>query len=210
MNLFIFDRPFSHKHMPRTKEQFEEIRESRKKQIMSSALELFAKEGYGHVSISSLAKHAGISKGLMYNYFESKEQLLKEVLNNGVNEIIALFDPNHDGIITPDEVELLIRKTFQMMRENQVYWVRFLRVMIQPNVSEFLKEGDFARLMENYFGMFEAYFQERGFEDPILEIFHFSVLMEGFGMMMIYSDGMLTLPPGIFEKFEERIVKTYT
>ncbi len=196
--------------MPRTKKQFEEIRESRKEQIMSSALELFAKEGYGHVSISTLAKHAGISKGLMYNYFESKEQLLNEVLNNGINEILELFDPNHDGIISSDEVGLLIRKTFRMMRENQDYWVKFLRVMIQPNVSGFLKKGDFAKLIENYFRMFEAYFHERGFEDPMLEMFHFSVLLEGFGMMMIYSDGMLTLPPGILEKFEERIIKTYT
>ncbi len=61
---------------PRTQEQFEEMRESRRQQIMDAALELFAQEGYSHCSISQLAGHAGISKGLMYNYFESKEALL--------------------------------------------------------------------------------------------------------------------------------------
>ncbi|NOR33588.1 MAG: TetR family transcriptional regulator, partial [Bacteroidales bacterium] len=46
---------------PRTPEQFEEIRESRRQQIMDAALELFASEGYSHCSISQLAVHAGIS-----------------------------------------------------------------------------------------------------------------------------------------------------
>lgn len=196
--------------MPRTKKQIQEIRENRKEQIMSSALELFAKEGYGHVSISTLAKHAGISKGLMYNYFKSKEQLLEELLTSGLTEIMDLFAPEHDGNLTSVELEMLIRETFRMMRENHDYWLKFLRLMIQPNVSEFLKKGDFAKFMENYFRILEAYFHERGYEDPMLEIFHFSVLLEGVGMMMMYSDGMLELPPGIFEKFEERIIKTYT
>ena len=60
---------------PRSQQQFKEMRESRKQQIMDAALELFAREGYSHCSISKLAAHAGISKGLMYNYFDSKEDL---------------------------------------------------------------------------------------------------------------------------------------
>ena len=77
---------------PRTKEQFVEIRENRKEQIMQVALELFASEGYAHCSISKLAESAGISKGLMYNYFESKEQLLAAILDKGMQEFIQFFD----------------------------------------------------------------------------------------------------------------------
>jgi AcrR family transcriptional regulator len=57
---------------PRTQAQFTEMRETRRLQIMEAALELFATDGYGHCTISRLAAHAGISKGLMYNYFSSK------------------------------------------------------------------------------------------------------------------------------------------
>jgi len=62
--------------MPRTEKQFEEIREFRKAMIMDVALELFANEGYYPTSISKIASKAGISKGLMYNYFKSKEVLI--------------------------------------------------------------------------------------------------------------------------------------
>ena len=64
---------------PRTEEQFEEIRESKKNLIQEVALELFATRGYHSTSISMIAKEADISKGLLYNYFESKEELLNSM-----------------------------------------------------------------------------------------------------------------------------------
>ena len=196
--------------MPRTKEQFEKIRESRKQHIMNTAMELFAKEGYGHVSIALLAKQAGISKGLMYNYFDSKEQLLKEILDTGMEEVMQYFDPNHDGVLTTEEFILFIRKTFQLMREDKKLWMKFFRLLIQPKVSPFLQDSSMAKFMEQYYSMFETYFRNQGFEDPMLEVLNLFVLIEGFGMMMIFYDGITALPEELFIKFEERIIKTYT
>ena len=95
---------------PRTKEQFEQIRESRQQQIMDAGLELFAEQGYANCSIAQLARHTGISKGLMYNYFESKEALLSSIIEDGISEILDYFDPNHDGILSPEEMAGFIRK----------------------------------------------------------------------------------------------------
>jgi AcrR family transcriptional regulator len=41
---------------PRTEQQFEKIREARKREIMDTALELFASEGYDVTSISKIAR----------------------------------------------------------------------------------------------------------------------------------------------------------
>jgi len=89
--------------VPRTTEQFEEIRETRKQQIMEVAMKLFADKGFESASISSIAKEAKISKGLLYNYFDSKEDLLIQIVENGFNEMLNYFDPNKDGILTRDE-----------------------------------------------------------------------------------------------------------
>jgi len=53
---------------PRTPKQFEKIRHDRRKSIMDTALEVFSENGYANASISMIAKKAGISKGLMYNF----------------------------------------------------------------------------------------------------------------------------------------------
>ena len=82
---------------PRTEKQFKEIRKDKKKIILDTSLELFAEKGIHSTSISMIAKKAGISKGLLYNYFDSKEELLKEIVFSGMNEIFNLFDPDKDG-----------------------------------------------------------------------------------------------------------------
>ena len=65
---------------PRTPQQLDKIRKERRKAIMDTSLEVFSEYGYESASISMIAKKVGISKGLMYNYFESKEELLIDAL----------------------------------------------------------------------------------------------------------------------------------
>lgn len=64
--------------MPRTKEAFENMRENTKKKIETTSIILFAKKGLS-VTIDEIAKAAGISKGLLYNHFQSKEELIAEL-----------------------------------------------------------------------------------------------------------------------------------
>ena len=195
---------------PRTPEQFEEIRESRQLQIMEVALKLFAVEGYGHVSISRLATEAGISKGLMYNYFESKESLLVAIIEHGFNEFLEMFDPDHDGILSSDELAGFIRKIFAAIREHQEYWVLFFSVILQPGVRELLKDNP----VFSYYGQFTSllldYFKKQGFEDPLLELVTFSALIEGFGALLIYAYPSFEFPEEMMRKFENRIIEMYT
>jgi len=82
------------KVMPRTPDQYREMREEKKGLIMKSALELFANHGFHGTSITDIAAHARISKGLLYNYFQSKDELILEILLKGFNELLKVFDPN--------------------------------------------------------------------------------------------------------------------
>src|SRR5660397_145107 len=84
---------------PRSAKQFKEIRKEKKDLIMEVALELFAENGFHATSISQIAKKAGISKGLPYNYFESKKELLDELITHGFNSIFENFDLNQDGVL---------------------------------------------------------------------------------------------------------------
>ena len=108
--------------MPRTPEQFEKIRKTKRRQIMDAALELFANEGYHSTSISNIAIKAGVSKGLMYNYFESKEELIKAIIDDGLDIIQNLFDPDKDGSLTEQEFDYFVDQTFNILKKNLNYW----------------------------------------------------------------------------------------
>lgn len=56
-----------------------------RKEILSSALELFSKKNYHAVSMTEIANGADISKGTLYWYFDSKEELFREIAFNGMN-----------------------------------------------------------------------------------------------------------------------------
>ena len=47
-----------------------------RQKIINAALFLFAKYGYEKTTIRMIAQKAGVSLGLMYNYFDGKDELL--------------------------------------------------------------------------------------------------------------------------------------
>ncbi len=85
-------------------------KESIREKIISSAFELFAVEGYS-VGIQSIITKAGISRGALYYYFKSKEELFEVVIRQ------YLFD-HFDGfsqIVSSDEdFKIKIEKIIEM------------------------------------------------------------------------------------------------
>ncbi|MBR5091429.1 MAG: TetR/AcrR family transcriptional regulator [Ruminiclostridium sp.] len=61
-----------------------EQKELRQKQIMFKALELFVTKGFSETKISDIAEALGISVGLLFHYYESKEKLCLELVRMGV------------------------------------------------------------------------------------------------------------------------------
>ncbi len=66
--------------MPKSKEQFEQIRKEREKTILKSALNLFVMKGYDAVNLDEVTKDANCSHGLLYHYFKDKEALYQGVI----------------------------------------------------------------------------------------------------------------------------------
>lgn len=169
---------------PRTPEQFEEIRETTTNKIMGVALELFADEGYYPTSISKIAKKAGISKGLMYNYFESKEELLKAIILHGIESLMEFFDPNDDGILTNDELIHFIKKMVNTLKEHVVYYRLYFSLMVQAPVLK-LFEDEMWAMFEPFFKTLFEYFEREGYEDPQAEVYFFQSMLDGVGMTYV-------------------------
>lgn len=66
--------------MPKSKERCQEIREEMRNTILQKSMLYFAKNGFAGTKISDLSRSIGIGQGTIYVYFESKEELYKEIL----------------------------------------------------------------------------------------------------------------------------------
>src|ERR1700720_587575 len=54
--------------------------EDRREQIIDAAMRIFAQKGFARATNKDIAREAGITPGLIYHYFESKEALLKAII----------------------------------------------------------------------------------------------------------------------------------
>lgn len=74
---------------------------SRHEAVRQQALQLFAKRGFSRVSIRDLATHLGISSGSIYQYIDSKEALLFELIEELYEYLLQAARHNQRSVATP-------------------------------------------------------------------------------------------------------------
>lgn len=174
---------------PKSKEQFAAERQRSMDAIKQAALELFAEKGYQNTSISDIAKGAGISKGLMYNYFESKEELLRAILEEAMREGDALMamlaDPGGDPY---EQLRAITYGSIQMVKSNLTYWKFLTSLAFQSTVLKSL-EPLLKRQREEATAIAVKLFERMGRAEPLHEAYLFAASLDGlFLYFMVLED----------------------
>lgn len=165
--------------MPRTKGQFEAIRRESRQKILDAALEVFAKQGYHSATVDAITKTAGISKGLMYNYFKSKEDVLQELMLGMMEALMCEYMPlKPEEKFTEDDIINFINVGIDLVLEKPHYWKLYFSVALQPEVMSIV----FDKMMEMgqpYMIAMNEYFRDKGVENPEVMMRYFSAVMDG-------------------------------
>lgn len=189
---------------PKTKEQFESIRQKSIATIKEAALELFAHNGYHSTSISQIAREAGISKGLMYNYFDGKEDLLNSIIMDAVQmgeEVMAKYLTDSDDPYK--QLRGITEVSFHMVETNLHYWKLLTSLAFQTDVlkgmESMLKQKQKAAMEQ-----FTAIFAAMGVPEPEKEAYVYGALMDG--VMIHYMQMELDYP---LEEMRSYIINRY-
>jgi len=122
--------------MPRTKEAFEAMRETTKGKIEAAALSLFARKGLS-VTIDEIAKSAGLSKGLLYSHYPSKEALINELLRQATvisgTSIKEIADEDGNAAT---KIKNITAMMCEMLSSSQV-GIDYFMFTIQVGMSDF-------------------------------------------------------------------------
>ncbi len=73
---------------PRQDRRWTRRKEARPAELLAAALDLFVDRGYAATRLDDVAARAGVSKGTLYLYFSSKEELFKAVIRSGIIPLI--------------------------------------------------------------------------------------------------------------------------
>lgn len=71
--------------------------EERRRQLLDSGADLFARHSFEEISMRQIAQAAGVSKALLYHYFPSKIELFKAAVAEKAAELQELIEPSGEG-----------------------------------------------------------------------------------------------------------------
>jgi len=84
--------------------RFQRRKEDRPQEIAEAAFSVFAEKGYAAARVEEVARRAGVSKGLMYLYFRTKEDLFKAVIKSVViRRVDTLLDALKTSTLSSEE-----------------------------------------------------------------------------------------------------------
>jgi AcrR family transcriptional regulator len=79
--------------------------EDRPDEILTAALQVFGEQGYTRARLEDVAERAGVSKGTLYCYFDSKEALFRATVRRHIVRRLADFQAKHDtGDASPTDL----------------------------------------------------------------------------------------------------------
>ncbi|WHY16284.1 TetR/AcrR family transcriptional regulator [Peribacillus frigoritolerans] len=178
--------------MPRTSEENDRIRQASKEKIRAAAMELFIKQGYYATSISDIAKQAGISKGLLYNYYKGKEELLSEMVEARIKEVEEVMEEAFTLNTPREQLEHIINGAIDNIHQKPEVHRFYLHLQTQPESDEELIKYSHLIIEENarQFEFQCKIFESMGETEPRKRSLYFSSVLQGIMLMIsTYQQG---------------------
>ncbi|WP_195576419.1 TetR/AcrR family transcriptional regulator [Paenibacillus sp. 1001270B_150601_E10] len=178
--------------MPRTKEENERIRQAAKEKIHAAAMTLFIQKGYHATSIDDVAKQANISKGLLYNYYKGKEELLAVMVQLRIEEVRAVMETAASLANPMDQLCYIVNGAIDHVHRNPAVYRFYLNLQTQPENDHVLAAYS-EQLNQESSRQFEVQcqmFERLGAKEPKLRSLSFSAALHGtMQMMTMYTKG---------------------
>ena len=118
--------------------RWERRKDARPGELAAAALELFVERGFAATRLDDVAKRAGVSKGTLYLYFDSKDDLFKAVVREGIVSRIVEFEDRmraYEGS-SADLMTLLVKTWWQKIGSTKLAGITKLMMSEAANFQE--------------------------------------------------------------------------
>jgi len=152
--------------------------------------------------MAQIAKKSGVSKGLIYNYFDSKEELLKGMIEN----LTSIGENMLEEMMSEDPkktLENIFRMTFKWLRKNDKMNRLIFSLTLQVDRFEFVHNLANAKMQE-YLGLLESLLEQINFPNHHTEARILATLFDGISIhyLVLKEDYPL-------DEIEKMLIKKY-
>jgi AcrR family transcriptional regulator len=129
--------------VPRSPEDNQQIRDARRESILRAAEQVFAEKGFSFTKISDIASAAGLSHGLVYHYFDSKEALFSALIDGKMSRFET--DLEQEGDSAYERLTRSLEASFGRIRDRPESMQLMTQAMLIGGLPDTLREVAFER-----------------------------------------------------------------
>jgi AcrR family transcriptional regulator len=130
-----------------------------RQEILDTALELFAEQGYDKTSLREIAEEVGVTKAALYYHFPSKEEILVALFEPvAAMQDVLLEDLRTDALLDPDSWMPALERVLGAILDNRRLWALLERNA--PTLMALNHEGSFAEAHQELHRRTEALFAD--------------------------------------------------
>ena len=157
--------------------------ETRKKEFLETAIELFIKKGYDVTSINDILKRINITKGSFYYHFQSKEDLVNQVVELFLADIYSITKTiTSSSLGALEKLEAVYLEVANYRRENKKIY-RDLYELLKKDGNHYIHSLYMQRVNVVYSGIIGDILRQ-GVEENVFEITDVEKTTEVFLLLM--------------------------
>ncbi|MFI6859242.1 TetR/AcrR family transcriptional regulator [Streptomyces sp. NPDC050421] len=142
----------------------------RRGELLATAAEVFAAQGYNATTVRRIADAAGMLAGSLYYHFDSKESMLDEILSTFLNELWEGYDAVLDAGLGPREtIEALVTESFREIDRHRaavaIYQKEARHLAAQPRFQYLVESQE--KFEKAWLGTLERGVADRTFRDDL-------------------------------------------
>lgn len=176
-----------------------------KDKILSAALRLFAEKGYHKTSIADIARNADVAKGLLYNYYKSKDELLLEIISDASVKMMDMADGMFKQKSYKENLEYFINNFFGNLIKNRQYFTFQIGLMFQPDLKV-LVAPLLQQRADNLLSATKTMFESSSAKSPELAARRFISEVDGITLhfLSVYKDyPILAVKEELYKNYKE-------
>jgi AcrR family transcriptional regulator len=177
-----------------------DVSAERTQQIVEAAVAVFVRSGISNARMEDIANEAGLSKGTLYLYFDSKDALIEAILDSFMDRELAYAQEllEGDGTTALEKVNRfadLVVQDLEQLKELASLYMEFLSLATREESVRTIVQRPFHDFMEIFMGIVRQGIEKGEFRpvDPMAAALTIGTLIDGTILLWIYDPEIVDL-----------------
>lgn len=168
-------------------DRFEKMRADSRAKILRATLKLFAENGFAGTSVSDIARSAGMAKGAIYHYFNSKDELLEAVFKDVSKPMFSFYDEIKTNLPARERLSNFLHAFYQSLLTYRKHWLLLTNLMLLKEKEKMIQDLYRPFVLDFHLALRKVFMDFRGL-NVNLEISYLLSLLNGWQVTFITQE----------------------